>query len=258
VKKAIALVLGCWVGIALAQAPAARPYEPRVDQPGKDVVWDPTPDALIQKMLDMAKVTPADLVMDLGSGDGRIVIAAAKRGARARGIEYDPDLVEYARRKAAQAGVAGRAGFVKADLFEADISQATVITLFLQPDLNVKLRPKLLDLRPGTRIVSNTFGMGDWEPDQTAVVSTAKECGQDIWCTGLLWIVPAKVAGMHQTALGKLTLMQHYQMLSGTLHTASGQVLSVAGKVRGEDVTFTAGGRSYRGRLNGARLEVSE
>src|SRR5687768_6458895 len=138
---------------AQTQAPAAKTYEPTVGQEGKDVVWVPTPQALVDKMLDMAKVTPADFVMDLGSGDGRTVITAAKRGATALGIEYNPDMVELSRRNAAEAKVpATKATFRQADLFQTDLSKATVITMFLLPSINMQLRPKLLNLRPGTRI----------------------------------------------------------------------------------------------------------
>src|SRR5262250_578208 len=143
---------------ALAQ-PAKQEFQPQVGQAGKDVIWVPTPQTLVDKMLDMAKVTPKDYVMDLGSGDGRTVITAAKRGAQARGIEYNPEMVELSKRNAAKEGVSDKASFVKADLFESDFSQATVITMFLLPSINIKLRPKILDLKPGTRIVSNTFNM---------------------------------------------------------------------------------------------------
>ena len=129
----------------------------------------PTSQALVDKMLDMAKVTPQDFVIDLGSGDGRTVITAAKRGARAMGIEYNPDMVELSKRNAAAAGLSeDKAKFMKADLFETDFTQATVITMFLLPSINLKLRPKILDMKPGTRVVSNTFTMEDWEPDETA------------------------------------------------------------------------------------------
>src|SRR5262249_25498043 len=149
-----------------AQAAAAE-YKPEVGQEGKDVVWVPTPETMVQKMLDMAKVTAKDFLMDLGSGDGRTVIQAAKRGAAAMGIGYNPDMVELSKRNAQQAGVSEKATFVKADLFETDLSKATVITMFLLPDINLKLRPKILNLRPGTRIVSNSFTMGEWKADQT-------------------------------------------------------------------------------------------
>src|SRR3954468_17324613 len=181
------LCLSSAVVAGFAQAQPAKEYEPQVGQEGKDVVWVPTPQALVDKMLDMAKVTPKDFVMDLGSGDGRTVITAAKRGARAQGIEYNPDMVELAKRNAAKEGISDKATFVKADLFETDFSQASVITMFLLPDINLKLRPKILDLKPGTRIVSNTFTMDDWSPDETSTVGG--DCSA--WCTALFWLVPA-------------------------------------------------------------------
>src|SRR5688500_10493455 len=145
-------------GSAFAQAAAqTKPFEPQVGQPGKDVVWVPTPQALVEKMLDMAKLTPNDFHMDLGSGDGRTVITAAKRGARSEGIEYNPDMVALSERNAKAAGVVGKATFRRADLFETDFSKAQVITLFLLPSINMKLRPAILNMKPGTRIVSNTF-----------------------------------------------------------------------------------------------------
>ena len=244
-------------GAALAQAdkaPATSTYEPKSGQEGKDVVWVPTPQVVVDKMLDMAKVTPADYVMDLGSGDGRTVITAAKRGARAIGVEYNLQMVEYARRSAQREGVADRATFVKQDLFETDLSQATVITLFLLPDINLKLRPKILELKPGTRIVSNSFTMGDWKEDEKAELSQAAGCNVS-WCTALLWIVPAKVAGIYKVPQGELTLKQSFQELSGTLHTG-GQTYALQGKVRGEEISFTAGGRRYAGRYNGKTVEL--
>ena len=244
---------------ALAQAqktPASSPpvYEPTSGQEGKDVVWVPTPQAVVDKMLDMAKVTPNDVVMDLGSGDGRTVITAAKRGARAMGVEYNPDMVELSKRNAAKEGVAARATFVKADLFETDFSQATVITMFLLPDINLKLRPKILNLKPGTRIVSNSFTMADWKADETATLSTEQGCNTS-WCTALFWIVPAKVAGTHKLPKGELVLKQEFQMLTGTL-TTEGRTYALEGRVRGEDVSFKAGGKEYRGRMNGKALEL--
>jgi 2-polyprenyl-3-methyl-5-hydroxy-6-metoxy-1,4-benzoquinol methylase len=189
-RYALAVLLGTVTGLALAQAPQATQqapsiYEPSVGQKGKDVVWVPTPQVVVDKMLDIAGMTARDYVMDLGSGDGRLVITAAKRGARALGIEYNPDMVELARRNAEKAGVAGRAKFVKADLFETDFSEATVITMFLLPDINLRLRPKLLRLKPGTRIVSNTFTMAEWKPDATADLGTEAGCNAS-WCTALL------------------------------------------------------------------------
>jgi hypothetical protein len=214
-------------------------------------VWVPTPQALVDKMLDMAKVTPQDFLMDLGSGDGRTVITAAKRGTRAMGIEYNPDMVELSKRNAAAAGVTDKTSFVKADLFETDLSKATVITMFLLPDINLRLRPKILELKPGTRVVSNTFTMGDWKADETG---SPENC-EGSWCTALLWIVPAKVAGTHKLPQGELTLKQEFQMLSGTLR-AEGKTVPVEGRVRGEEVSIKAGGREYRGKVNGKALEL--
>ena len=240
-------------GAVWAQREAAKEtteYKPSVGQEGKDVVWVPTPSTLVDKMLDMAKVTPRDFVMDLGSGDGRTVIAAAKRGARALGIEYNPDMVELAKRAAAKEGVTEKAQFAKADLFETDFSKASVITMFLLPDINLKLRPKILNLKPGTRIVSNSFTMGDWKADQTATVK--EDC--TTYCTALLWIVPAKVDGSWQLGQGELKLKQEYQMLSGSLVTG-GVEQPVKGKMNGDQITFTAGKTEYTGRVNGATIE---
>src|SRR5262245_53062827 len=219
---------------AFAQATATqKPFEPQVGQAGKDVVWVPTSQVLVDKMLDLAKVTAQDYVMDLGSGDGRTVITAAKRGARAMGIEYNPDMVELSRKNAVAAGVGEKATFVKADLFETDFSQATVITMFLLPQINLRLRPKILDMKPGTRVVSNTFTMEDWEPDVTETVGN----GCSTWCTALFWLVPAKVEGTWRMPSGELTLKQTFQMVSGTLGTTP----ITNGRLRGADITFTAG-----------------
>jgi precorrin-6B methylase 2 len=239
---------------AFAQAQKAPAYEPSVGQEGKDVVWVPTPQALVDKMLDMAKVTSKDFVMDLGSGDGRTVITAAKRGARAVGIEYNPDMVELSKRNAEKEGVTARATFMKADLFETDLSKADVITMFLLPEINLKLRPKILALKPGTRVVSNSFTMGDWQADETATLGDNEGCRAS-WCTALFWIVPARAEGSHKIPDGQLVLKQSFQMLSGTLKTADRSV-PVEGRVRGEEVTFKAGSREYRGRMNGKTLEL--
>src|SRR5688500_312460 len=203
-----------------APAPA---YEPTVGQEGKDVVWVPTPQVVVDKMLDLAKVTKDDFVMDLGSGDGRTVITAAKRGARAMGVEYNPNMVELSKRNAEKERVTDRVQFVKADLFETDFSKATVITMFLLPDINLKLRPKILAMKPGTRVVSNTFTMGDWQADETGNADNGCESS---WCTALLWIVPAKVAGSYKTPQGEVTLKQEFQMLTGTLR-ADGKALAL-------------------------------
>ena len=251
-----ALALSLFAPLAAGQtagqaqkAPSA--YAPRVGQEGKDVVWVPTPQALVDRMLDMAQVTPRDFVIDLGSGDGRTVITAAKRGARALGIEYNPDMVELAKQNAEKEGVSKQAEFRKADLFETDFSEATVITMFLLPDINLKLRPKLLQLRPGTRIVSNTFTMGDWKADETSEPSGC----DGSWCTALLWIVPAQVAGTYKTPQGEVTFKQTFQQLSGTLRTG-GKTFALEGKVRGDEVAFQAGGKQYRGTVTGKRLDL--
>lgn len=241
-----ACLLTASAAAAQTQAPA-KPFEPQVGQAGKDVVWVPTPQALVDKMLDLAKLTPQDFLMDLGSGDGRTVITAAKRGARAQGIEYNPDMVELSRKNAAEAGVTDRATFEKADLFETDFSKADVITMFLLPSINMKLRPKILQLKPGTRIVSNSFTMEDWTADETANVTE----GCTSWCTALLWIVPAQVDGSWQMPQGELKLTQNFQMLQGTL---AGAVISDA-RVRGNEVTFSTGGVKFTGTVAGNTIK---
>ncbi len=244
----------CWAllcliisGALAAAQPSAETYEPRQGQEGKDVVWVPTPPALVEYMLELARVTPQDYVMDLGSGDGRNIIAAAKRGARALGVEFNPDMVTLARRSAAAAGVDGKAQFVQGDMYEADISQATVLALFLLNDNLRKLTPKFADLTPGTRIVINTFTIPDWEPEQT---SRLEEC--IVWCTALLYLVPAKVADTWRMAQGLLTIEQRYQTFSGTLTTDDGVSTTIDnGRVSGDRISFTAAGVEYSGQVNG-------
>jgi SAM-dependent methyltransferase len=181
------------LGAALSLCVAAAGYAqslPYPGQPGKDVVWVPTPFTLVEKMLDMAGVTARDYVIDLGSGDGRMIIAAAKRGARALGVEYDSELIELARRSAAKEGVADKASFVRGDMFEADISQATVLALFLLPDNLRKLKPKFEKLKPGTRIVTNGFPIDGWEPKEVGVAP--RDC--ESWCTAYLYVVQRRRA----------------------------------------------------------------
>jgi hypothetical protein len=228
------------------QPPAAAPYEPSSGQQGKDVVWVPTTEALVEKMLELGNVTASDYVIDLGSGDGRTVIAAAKRGATAEGIEYNPDMVALSQRKAQEAGVSDKATFKQADLFASDFSKATVVTMFLLPDINVRLRPQILDMKPGTRIVSNTFTMGDWEADKQETITDCMS-----WCTALLWIVPAKVEGKWETPDGPLTLTQKYQTFTGTLGSKS----ITNGKLDGEKIEFDADGVHYAGKVNGTTIE---
>src|SRR5262245_26798757 len=207
------LTLGMLSVAVTVFAQAGTEFKPTVGQAGKDVVWVPTPQALVEKMLDMAKVTPQDYVMDLGSGDGRTVITAAKRGATAQGVEYNPDMVALSKKNATSQNVTAKASFVQADLFQTDFSKASVVTMFLLPDINLRLRPKILDMKPGTRIVSNTFTMGEWDADETATITN--DCTS--WCTALLWIVPAKVEGSWTLPQGELRLTQTFQKLSGTL-----------------------------------------
>lgn len=248
-RRAVALVLVA-VTVPLVVAQQTNPtFVPRVGQDGRDVVWVPTPQELVEKMLDLANVTPQDFVIDLGSGDGRMVIGAAKRGARALGVEYNPDMVELSKRNAAESGVADKATFVQGDMFEADISKASVMALFLLSSNLLRLRSKFLDLAPGTRIVSNTFGIEGWTPDETQVIPV-EDCSET-WCTALLWIVPAKVEGTWRLPQGELTLKQEYQMISGTLGSAP----ISEGKLLGIEITFKVGGALYTGRVSGNRME---
>ena len=237
-------------GAVLAQE-AEKPYEPTVGQEGKDVVWVPTPYILTERMLDMAKVTPQDFVMDLGSGDGRNVIAAARRGARGRGVEYNPDMVALSRRIAAKEGVDGKAMFVQGDMYEADISEATVLALFLLPENLTRLTPKFLDLKPGSRIVANGFGIEGWDADETSRVEG--DCEQ--WCTAYLYIVPAKVAGAWKLPHGTLTLQQSFQKLTGSLESDGSKLPLTNGRLHGDQITFTAGGTDYVGRVNGEAMD---
>ncbi len=245
-------VLGALSTGALAQQ--AAPFEPTVGQAGKDVVWVPSPQALVDRMLDMAKITTSDFLMDLGSGDGRTVITAAKRGINAQGIEYNPDMVELSQANAKKEGVTDKAKFMKADLFETDFSKATVITMFLLPDINRRLRPKILDMKPGTRIVSNTFDMGDWQPDETA--EAGGECRS--YCRALFWVVPAKVDGVWKTAIGDLKIDQKYQKFMGSLAGTGNVVATITdGKLTGDAIEFTAAGVQYTGKVVGDTIEGS-
>jgi SAM-dependent methyltransferase len=230
---------------------AQKPYEPVVGQGGKDAVWVPTGAAMVEKMLDHAKVTPQDLVMDLGSGDGRTIIAAAKRGARGVGVEFNADLVEYSRKQAAAAGVADKASFEQGDMYAADISKATVLALFLLPSNIEKLVPKFLELPPGTRIVANTFWVPDWTPDDTQTLTE----GCENWCTSRLFIIPAKVAGRWRVGDGVVELTQKFQMVEGTYTPATGAPAPVKGKVLGKVITVSLGPNEYEGTINGNTME---
>jgi len=260
-RFALALSFTLVTASAFAQtAPAeSKEYTPQVGQSGKDVVWVPTPEALVERMLKMARVGPKDYVIDLGSGDGRTVIAAGKLGARATGIEYNPDMVNLSIKNAEKAGMGDKVKFVKADIFESDFSEATVITMYLLPSLNIKLRPKLLELRPGTRLVSHAFNMEDWQPDQTVTVE-----GREAY----LWIVPAKVAGSWKLTVPagsgeeawQLALAQQFQRISGGAKGGGKSYNLVDAKLTGSAVrfTFTDGNgtkREFTGRVSGNRME---
>ncbi len=214
----------------MAQAPRA----PELGQPGKDVVWVPTPERLIVRMLQMADTTSADLVVDLGSGDGRIPIAAAKRfGARGLGIEYDEGLVQLSIRSARREGVAERVRFLREDLFQADLSGASVVALYVSPEIMLRLRPRLFALKPATRIVSHQFTLDDWEPDESATVE-----GRPAY----LWVVPARVHGSWRLRLGAdeyvLRLAQEYQKLSGSAEAAGTRNPVFGARLRGEAIRF--------------------
>jgi SAM-dependent methyltransferase len=213
-RFAFALVFAPMLAIAQAQSPNAE-YTPEIGQEGKDVIWVPTPDFLVERMLQMAQVGPDDLVIDLGSGDGRTVIMAAKKyHANSAGIEFNPDMVALSRKNAEKAGVSATAKFIEGDIFATNFSKATVVTMYLLPDLNLRLRPKLLEMKPGTRLVSHQFSMGDWRPDEVSSYEGRM---------AMLWIVPAAVEGnwtlSYATEKGRveltLNLTQKFQMVEG-------------------------------------------
>ncbi len=250
-RSFLLLCLFILVAGLFAQA-AENEYQPRAGQEGKDVIWLPTCQDLVDAMLNIAKVTAKDYVIDLGSGDGRLVITAAKRGARALGIEYNPDMVAFSKKVAAKEGFGEKVQFVQGDIFESDFSQATVITMFLMPEINLKLRPRILDLKPGTRIVSNSFTMGEWAPDETATVDPKEGC--ETYNTANFWIVPAKVEGKWKLPQGELTLKQSFQEISGTLKSAT-NTTPVKGNLKGDVITFNSGAAKYTGRVSGNTLE---
>jgi len=250
---ALALAAGC----AVAQKQGDAQYAPTVGQAGKDVIWVPTPPELVEKMLRMAKITPEDFVIDLGSGDGRIAIAAAKKyGARAQGIEYNPDMVALSNREAQRQGVADKVKFVKADIFQSDFSQATIITMYLLPDLNLKLRPKILDLKPGTRVASHQFSMEEWQPDERAEIEGR---------LAYLWIVPAKVGGtwsLRTEGSGQdreLSLRQSFQLLSGQMKGGAAALELTDARLRGDEIRFTviegSVRRDFSGRVRGTTMD---
>lgn len=215
-----------------------RQFSPKTGQAGKDVIWVPTLDDLVESMLKAANVGPSDYVIDLGSGDGKIPIAAAKQfGARALGVEYNAQMVQLARCYVRVEGLTDKVQITQGDIFKTDFSQATVLTLYLLTDLNLKLRSAILNLRPGTRVLSNTFKMGDWSPDQF-IESKAGSA------RAYMWIVPARVEGLwefREDATGEIFLVQlaqHYQELKPASSTAAARTLK-QGKLRGSDIEFT-------------------
>jgi hypothetical protein len=248
--------------LLLAAPAAAQKFEPQVGQAGKDVIWVPTPDEVVERMLTMAQVTPDDFVWDLGAGDGKIVIAAAKKfGARAVGIEYNPDMVKHANANAQAAGVAGsgpgRALIRHGDIFATDFTQATVVTLYLLPGLNMKLRPQLLAMRPGTRVVSNSFSMEDWEADEISTLDGRR---------AYFWVVPANVSGAWTLeAAGQrmdVTFDQTFQKIQGSAMLGAIQAGLREAKLRGFHISFAlvdgAGARrEFTGRVSGGKMEGS-
>ncbi len=229
----VALVLA-GLTLTASPGPAQNPPEPQQGQAGKDVIWMPTPEPLVERMLTMAQVTSRDVVYDLGSGDGRLVIAAARRGAQAYGVEYNPDLVAFSENRARAQGMAKKAHFVQGDIFETDFSKATVVTLYLLSTLNMRLRPHLLKMRPGTRVVSHAFTMEDWTPDETSRTSDR---------TAYLWIVPASVQGAWRLELAgggtfDVNLVQKYQKLEGTITLGAVEAALREPALRGDTIAF--------------------
>jgi SAM-dependent methyltransferase len=234
------LVCALALSAGLAASAALAEQEPKLD-----VIYVPTPQEVVDRMLDIAEVKPGDFVIDFGCGDGRMVVSAAKRGARGYGVDINPVRIREANENARKAGVTDKVEFKVANLFEEDLSKADVMAMYLLTDINLRLRPKILDtMKPGTRIVSHAFDMGDWEPDQRDVVS-----GKQIF----FWIVPAKVAGKW-TAEGEtkmtLNLTQQYQMVGGTAEI-NGKQMPLTGRLKGAELTFTVNGKAYRGKVNG-------
>ena len=237
---------------------AQKPYEPQVGQAGKDVIWVPTPDDVVDRMLRMAQVTPNDYVVDLGAGDGKIAIAAAKKfGARTMGIEYNPEMAKHAQGNVEKAGVAGRARIVQGDIFASDFSQATVVTMYLLPALNLKLRPTILNMRPGTRVVSHSFTMEDWEPDETSSTDGRR---------AYFWIVPANVMGSWNLDLGgeraEISIEQKFQKIDGSVTLGPIQGGLRDARLRGFAISFAyvdnnGVRRDFTGRVTGGRMEGS-
>jgi len=257
-------VLRFFLSVALlAAAPAfAQKFEPHVGQAGKDVIWVPTPDEVVERMLTMAQLGPNDIHFDLGAGDGKIAIAAAKRGANATGIEYNPDMAKYANERAQAAGVAGvgpgKAMIRQADIFVTDFSKATVITLYLLPTLNMKLRPQILSMKPGTRVVSHSFTMEDWEADEISTLDGRR---------AYFWVVPAQVGGSWNLDAGgqktELVIEQTFQKITGGVNFSKALQGGLReARLRGADIAFayvdqSGMRREFSGKVDGKRMEGS-
>jgi len=259
VVSALAAALLATAGAAYAQQSDFKPY---VGQQGKDVVWVPTPDEVVERMLTMAQTKPEDYVIDLGAGDGKIAIAAAKKfGAKSMGVEYNPEMVVFAQKNAQAAGVVGKAQIIHGDIFVTDFTQATVLTMYLLPSLNMKLRPQILALRPGTRVVTHAFNMEDWEPDEASDVD-----GRRVY----FWVVPANVAGrwsvelMGGAAPEKVSLNfdQKFQKIEGVAYLGTLLAGLREPRLSGFRISFAyvdskGVRRDFAGRVTGATMEGS-
>jgi len=257
---AVATISLLALGTAEAQSRAEceRDYKPQVGQAGKDVIWVPTPDELVNKMLTMARVTPKDFVVDLGAGDGKIAIAAGKKfGATALGIEYNPEMAKLAQCFVQAEGVADKVKIIQGDIFKEDFSKATVVTMYLLPELNLRLRPTILSMKPGTRVTSHQFTMGDWEADETAEIE---------YRSAYLWIVPAKVEGnwtFREDSGGKtafsVAVAQKYQRISGDASMGGNKNPLVGASLRGEEIKFAFNDekgqtRTFSGTVRGGEM----
>ena len=265
----LSLLLTSWLNLAHSSTlpatntaspkAAAADYQPVQGQAGKDVIWIPTPEGLIDKMLTTAKVSSQDKVFDLGAGDGIIAITAARKyGAQSVGIEYNPDMAQFARRKVAEAGMTDKVKIITGDIFQEDFSSATVVTLYLMPHLNIKLRPILLKMKPGTRVVSHAFNMGEWEPDERI---------SDQHARAYFWVVPAQIEGawvMSGLEGGpmRLNLSQSFQQIGGTLNRGGQSFALLGARLSGDELKFQfvtpdKKVNTFSGRVEGQRLTGS-
>ncbi len=241
-----------------ASAQQQKPYEPQVGQAGKDVIWVPTPDEVVDRMLRMAQVGPNDVVYDLGAGDGKIAIAAAKKfGARSTGIEYNPEMARHAQGNVEKSGVNGRARILNGDIFVINFSEATVVTMYLLPNLNMKLRPTLLAMKPGTRVVSHSFTMEDWEADEISSMDGRR---------AYFWVVPANVGGSWALETGsdknEISFEQRFQKIEGTINLGLTQGGLRDARLRGFAIGFALVDnngvlKGYSGRVTGSKMEGS-